>query len=462
MRIFFTTPFSGKQYFQPYIDEVLAVLKKSRATIISPENPELYAKTIHEYESRGLQFSKAHYAFIANGIAEADIVIIEASQESLRVGHEITLALLYGKPTLVLSQNKNYANYISHELLTGAQYETKRELRALVNNFLTSAKIHLSPASARSAQTIEAAVDSLRLTTFATMRQHALQDDGDFGMLAELAEHDPEEAYRQVQQLFGDLPVEKPWSIFASIYTEDTPDFIFTGAIRFVVNELKKHGIKKRDHIVDAFTHSGSIARLLSQEGYKRLTAFSPSREMLAETYRACANNPEISIIESKPENLSLKESAKAIVWIDYTTNFALTETDLRRQLQTLIDNLQPGGCLLFDVRTINGWQAYFFREKVAAFATPSFQRISLNTTDKEAGLIFFDRFIRQKHTNGLWGKWQREQMTDRLWTFDEVKAIVKRLKNCKLSSIYDEDFSLVDKEQEPGLAYFVLVKNKL
>lgn len=462
MRIFFTTPFSGKQYFQPFIDEALAVLKKSRAIVISPENPELYAKTIHDYELRGLQFSKAHYAFIANGIAEADIVIIEASQESLRVGHEVTLALLYGKPTLLLSQNKNYANYISHELLTGAQYKTKRELRTHVDAFIKSAKTHLSPDSYQSTQSIEAAVDSLRLTTFATMRQHALQDDGDFGMLAKLAEHDPDEACRQVQQLFGDLPVEKAWSIFASISTEDTPDFIFTGAIRFIVSELKKHGVKKSDHVVDAFTHSGSIAQLLSREGYRKLTAFSSSREMLSETYRKCADNPEISIIESKPENLSLAKPAKTIIWINYSTNFALTETDLRRQLQKLIDNLQPGGCLLFDVRTVNGWQAYFFREKVATFATSNFQRISLNTTDKEASLIHFDRFIRQKHNNGLWSEWRREQMTDRMWSFTEIKAIVKSLKNCKLNSVYNEDFTPVDQSQEPGLAYFVLIKNKL
>lgn len=462
MRIFFTTPYSGKPYYQVFIDEAFKTLKKSGATVISPEDTDNYQQALRQYESRGMLPTRAHYAFIAHGIAEADIVVMEASHASLRVGHEITLALLYGKPTLVLSQKKNYADYIAHHLLTGAQYKTKRELQTAIETFLSSAKTHLSPKVANTAQQgplLNAASDALRLTTYAAMRQHALQDDGEFGNLADLAERDPEKAYERVQRVFGNLPVAKPWSIFSSIYNEDTPDFIFTGVIKFAKDILDQHDIKNNAHIVDAFTHGGSIARHLSTVGYTNITCFSPSREMLSKTYQLCAMHPEIKIVEADQTTLQLSQPAQAIVWVDYTTNFALTETDLTQQLQNLIDNLAPNGCLIFDVRTTNGWGAYFLREKVATFATPNFQRISINLPDHDTNLITFDRFIRLKQNNGLWGDWLREQMIDRMWSLKEIQAIVKQLKHCTLEGIYDDDFLPVKSSSEPSMVYFVLKK---
>lgn len=461
MRIFFTTPFSGKRDFQPFIDEVIKILKKGRTTIISPENPELYAKAIHEYEASGLQFSKAHYAFITHGIAEADMVIIEASQESLRIGHEITLALIYGKPTLILSQNRNFANYILHELLTGAQYANKQELRRIVEQFLESGASHLQ-GSTPITQSVEAAVDSLRLATFATMRQHALRDNGEFGRLAELAESNPDIAHKQVYEVFGNLPVGKPWSAFASIYNEDTPDFIFSGALQFIDSIFKVGGVKKSDLIVDVYTHGGTIARQLLQMGYKKHLAVNEHREILARTYQLCADKPAIQIMEAKTEALKLLQPAKAMVWIDYTSNLTLVEKELQAQLQSLIDNLEPEGTLVFDLRTILGWKTYFFTEKVATLATPNFQRISANTLDPQARLIHFDRFIRVKEPDGLWGEWRREQMTDRLWSIDEIKAIIARVKGARLDALYSDNFVKLDLKdtEETSLVYFVIKKS--
>jgi hypothetical protein len=461
MRVFFTTPFSGKHDFQPFIDEIIKVLRRSKAIIISPEMSQLYAKSIQEYELSGLQFSKAHYAFVTNAIAEADLVIIEASHESLRVGHEATLALIYGKPTLILSQNKNYAHYISHELLMGVQYKTKHELRDIVRRFLVAAQAHLSSGATQSLQAIESAVDSLRLTTFATMRQQALQDDGEFGAIAQLAEQDPNKAYERVQFLFGTLPVERAWSVFSSIYDEDTPPFVFTGAIRFITSVLKEHGIQETDSVVDVFTHAGMIARQLLEGGYSNLIATNEYREMVARTYQVCARNPEIKIIEASPETLQLATPAKAMIWIDYTTNFALTEKDLQHQLQNLIDNLAPDGCFIFDVRTIVGWKAYLFTEKIATFAAPRFQRISANTLDYKERRIHFDRFIRIRQSDGLFGEWRREQMTDRMWSLTEVKAVIARLRHVRLEAIYSDSFAKLDlaSDEDPGVVYFVLKK---
>lgn len=454
MRIFFTTSYSGKVRFQPFIDEVMDVLQANEAIVVSPENTEEYQKALREYESLGLPPTRAHYEFITRGIAEADLVIIEASQESLRIGHEITVALLFHKPVLVASQKKNYAHYIHNSLLTGFRYKTKAELRKKIEQFIKNDDIRQAEP-----QAVGAAVDSHRLTISATMRQSALLDKGDFGGFADLAEQNPEKAHAHIQQVLGTLPVGKTWSAFAYIYGEDTPDYVFENAIARIVGILENKGVKKRDHIVDAVTHGGMVGRFLAKNSYTTISSFNSSREMLSQTYKLCADTPEISIIEASPQTLKLSKPAKAVIWIDNTTNLALTEKELKHQLQNLLDNTESGGYILFDIRTVTGWKAYFLSEKVATFATNNFQRISINLPDDTSKLLYVDTFIRTKQNTGSWGQWFREQTTSRMWSMAEIEAIVGQLKNCKIEAVYDDEFQAVGKDYEPSLAYFLLKK---
>lgn len=429
-------------------------LQANEAIIVSPENTDEYQQALHEYKSLGIPPTRAHYEFITRGIAEADLVIIEASQESLRIGHEITVALLFQKPVLVVSQKKNYARYIQDSLLTGFQYKTKTELREKIEQFIKNDDIRQS-----APQTAGAAVDSHRLTISATMRHSALLDKGDFGSFADLAEQNPEKALAHIQQVLGKLPVGKTWSAFAYIYNEDTPDYVFENAIARIVRILKNKGIKKRDHIVDAVTHGGMVGRFLAKNGYTTISSFNSSREMLSQIYKLCADTPEITIIEASPETLKLPKPAKAVIWIDNTTNLALTEKDLKRQLQNLLDNTESGGYMVFDVRTVKGWKAYFLSEKVATFATNNFQRISLNLPDDASRLIYFDTFIRTKENTGRWGQWHREQMTSRMWSMNELEVLVGQLKSCQIEAVYDDEFKPVSKGREPSLVYFLLKK---
>lgn len=458
MRIFFTTPYSGKHHFQPFIDEILAELHRNNAVIISPEDSEQYQETVRLYESEGLPPEKAHYTYITHGIAEADAVIVEASHESFRTGHEATLALLYGKPTLVLSQKKDYADHIPHELFVSGKYETKQELKQMVRSFMRDLKKRLE-ASNDTVQTIEAAADTLRLSTLSGMRQKALHDKSDFGRWARLAETDQEKTYRHVEHALGNLPIHQPWSKFAEIYNEDTPDYIFAGITRFAHSIFKEHHIHPNDLIVDAVTQTGSIARNLHAQGYSNISAFNSSREMLSETFRLCAQIPDIKPFEADIADVKLSAPANAIIWTDFTSNFALTTNDLQNRLQNLIDNLQPAGCLIFDIRTITGWNVSFFRQKVTTFATPNFQRVWINLPDDDKKLIAFDIFIRTRQRTGLWGEWHREQMQERMWSLSEVRDVTAKLKHCTLKGIYGDDFSPVSPNEEPGLAYFVLTK---
>ena len=458
MRVFFTTPYAGKIKYQAFIDEVLSVLSKSKVALITPEESHQYQEAIEQFSVNGLQTNQAHYAYIIHGIAEADVVIMEASHEDFRIGHEATLALLYNKPTLILSRHINYEEFISHELLSGRQYRSKRELRTLVQDFLDKAEASLNQAS-ETAQAIGATADALHMAMLATSRRNALHDEGEFGEWARLAETNPDKAYDIIQKTLGHLSIGEAWSVFAPSYNEDTPDFIFSGVANFIHTIFRKRGITTDDAIGDAVSGTGAMARNLVSRGYRSIYSFDKSREMLAEAFRLCAHLPSIKLFEADVSTVRFPALLKAIVWVDYRSNFALTAETLTEWVNNLLANLLPGGYLLFDIRTITGWRVSFYRQKVTTFASDNFQRIWMNLPDYEHNLIDFDVFIRRRNPNGLWGAWKREQMRERMWSLAEVTDVVASLPHCHVEAIYDDNFSPIRAGQEPSLAYFLLRK---
>lgn len=137
MKIFIITPFEGKKYYQKDIDRIIEVIESTGATVISPEKKREYLDAFREENIKGLgDQERVHYEFIREGVKNADAVVVEASYEDFRVGHETTLAILYKKPVLCLSKNIDYGKYIRHEGFRGAQYDS-HNVEKLVLDFLT-------------------------------------------------------------------------------------------------------------------------------------------------------------------------------------------------------------------------------------------------------------------------------------------------------------------------------------
>ncbi|MEK7129763.1 MAG: ribokinase [Patescibacteria group bacterium] len=137
MKIFFTSPYDGRKQYQRYIDVIIATVESIGAQVISPEKTREYQDALSRENIQKLgSRDRAHYEFIRQGIANADAVIIEASYEDFRVGHEATLAIIYKKPVLCLSQKKDYGQLIRHEDFQGKKY-TEKNLRKLVLDFLS-------------------------------------------------------------------------------------------------------------------------------------------------------------------------------------------------------------------------------------------------------------------------------------------------------------------------------------
>jgi len=460
MKIFFTTPYKGKPEYQKFIDEIINSIESYGALVISPEKEGQYRKAITEekveqHGGKGL----AHYEFVRQGIATSDAVIIEASYEDFRVGHEATLALMYGKPVLVLSQIQDYSEYINHERFIGRKFHNVHDLKKTVFDYLETLEKQIKE---EPYQTIGEVVDLQHSATLSKLRFRALQGKSYFSDWARRATKEPEQVYKEVIEKFGDLPIQQPWDVFAKIYNEDTPDSVFIGAVKFADKIFRMNNIGRSDQFVDVACGTGAISRILTSFGYRNVLAFDKSRAMLAEAYRLCSHLPSIKIQESEIAKLKLTNLAKAMIWIDFSSNFALEETELRQWLSNLISNLAIGGILVFDVRTKNGWNIDFFKQKVTAYETDNFQRLWINNSDYEKQQITFDIFIRIKDRSGEWLPWEREQITERMWSLNEVRDIVEQLDNVESLGVYKDDFALLkESETEPGLAYTVLKRVK-
>lgn len=230
------------------------------------------------------------------------------------------------------------------------------------------------------------------------------------------------------------------------------------GSARFVDKLLRSNGISCTSHVVDAGCGTGAISRVLTGFGYKNITAFDKSRAMLSEAFRLCNHLPTIKLLEDDIESINLEEPAKAISWLDFSTNFSLTAGELSRKISNLVKNLTPSGILIFDIRTATGWNVDFFKQKVTAYETDNFQRIWVNLPDYKKGQITFDIFIRTKDRDGEWLSWEREQMTERMWNLGEAQEIVEKVDDTDILGIYRDDFTkMTANSHEPGLAYFVL-----
>lgn len=136
MRVSFIVPYKGKELYQKDYDDILESIEGAGGTVLSPEKEKdhLYEQVIKQ-ERHLHDPARAHYEFLRKSILDSDAVIIEASYEDFRGGHEATLALLYHKPVLALAQHINFGEFIHHPQFTGAQY-TSGQAGGIVKAFL--------------------------------------------------------------------------------------------------------------------------------------------------------------------------------------------------------------------------------------------------------------------------------------------------------------------------------------
>jgi hypothetical protein len=141
MRVFFTASFKGKENYQHIYDLILKTIDEAKDEIISLERQD-YSYLIPKRLTKSLPKNELHYTWLKKGIKKANCVIIEASKDSFRLGHEATLALLYNKPVLCLSDKKDYSDAIINPKFYADKYKNESDVKDSVKKFLKTVRIN--------------------------------------------------------------------------------------------------------------------------------------------------------------------------------------------------------------------------------------------------------------------------------------------------------------------------------
>jgi hypothetical protein len=99
MKVYFSASISGKKNLIGHYRKIFNALKKMDVDVLSDH---VLKHTKEEIKIKNHDEVVSFYRKIVNLINKSDVVIIEASYSSTNLGHEITLALEKGKPTIVL------------------------------------------------------------------------------------------------------------------------------------------------------------------------------------------------------------------------------------------------------------------------------------------------------------------------------------------------------------------------
>lgn len=124
LKIFWTASYRGKKKYQKYYELVARTLDaQPDLEIIATEKGnylDLVPPTIRKRLANKPQ--QLHYEAIRRGIAWADAVVIEISQEDFQLGHEATLTVESKKHVLCLSVHENFEDKIRSRYFHGARY----------------------------------------------------------------------------------------------------------------------------------------------------------------------------------------------------------------------------------------------------------------------------------------------------------------------------------------------------
>ncbi|OGV97378.1 hypothetical protein A2W24_06645 [Microgenomates group bacterium RBG_16_45_19] len=136
LTVFFTASYAGKSDYQSEYDAVLKALRGFRLNLIGTEVGNYQEFLPEKLRARLKTEPKLlHYEAIRHGIAIADAVVMEVSQEDFQLGHEATMAVDAKKPTLCLSVREDWSQKIKHEYFFGAKYQPG-EVAGVIQDFL--------------------------------------------------------------------------------------------------------------------------------------------------------------------------------------------------------------------------------------------------------------------------------------------------------------------------------------
>lgn len=137
MNVFFTASFKGKDKYQREYDLILKILEEQDVEVFSPEKGNYL--DLLTTSQKTMELADQHYLAVKKGIAQADAVVLEVSEQDFQLGHEATLAIQSKTPVLCLSKSNDFSKEIRHRYFYGAKY-SKYSVRYEIEQFIKQSR----------------------------------------------------------------------------------------------------------------------------------------------------------------------------------------------------------------------------------------------------------------------------------------------------------------------------------
>lgn len=142
MTIYFSGALVQKKQFGKYYNQIVAYLESKQHTVLQDTTTISLQKVVQKTDQERARY----YQQVVHWIRNADVVVVEISFPStLRIGHEISLAIEHAKPVVALFYENCEPTFLlglDHELISWCKY-TATTLRKRLDFGLKCAKDQL-------------------------------------------------------------------------------------------------------------------------------------------------------------------------------------------------------------------------------------------------------------------------------------------------------------------------------
>ncbi len=211
----------------------------------------------------------------------------------------------------------------------------------------------------------------------------------------------------------------KAYTDFAKVYPIMMQDTPYGKWEKYLIRTLKKYGIKD-GLVLDLGCGTGEMTRRLKAAGYDMI-GVDASPDMLDMASREDSDG--ILYLNQDMREFELYGTVRAIISVCDSMNYLTEDGDLRKVLKLSNNYLDPGGILIFDLKT-----PHFFRdvagEETYAEDLESVFYVWENIYDRKTRLNEYDMTFFFKE-DGLYRK-SSEVHIQRAYTMREIKKEIK------------------------------------
>ncbi|MBQ7676868.1 MAG: class I SAM-dependent methyltransferase [Lachnospiraceae bacterium] len=209
---------------------------------------------------------------------------------------------------------------------------------------------------------------------------------------------------------------------FAEVYDTFMEDVPYDAWALSITDTLRTHGVAEGALVLDLACGTGQMTRRLARAGYDMI-GVDASPEMLAVAGRA--SDEGILYLCQDMRSFELYGTVAAIVCVCDSLNYLLTDAAIDRTFALAANYLDPGGLLMFDIKTRYVYEE-LLADRVFAENADRGSYIWENSFDVDTAINEYDLTLFLRQEDGRYARYA-ETHTQRAYEAEEITALLEK-----------------------------------